>query len=47
VIGIAVIGLGNALQPHARSLVDLADPATDFPLRPMLREPLPIRRSMR
>jgi predicted dehydrogenase len=25
VIGIAVIGLGNALQPHARSLVDLAD----------------------
>ena len=24
-IGIAVIGLGNALQPHARSLVDLAD----------------------
>jgi predicted dehydrogenase len=27
VIGIAVIGLGNALQPHARSLVDLADRA--------------------
>jgi len=26
-IGIAVIGLGNALQPHARSLVDLADRA--------------------
>ena len=25
VIGIAVIGLGNALQPHARGLVDLAD----------------------
>jgi predicted dehydrogenase len=25
VIGVAVIGLGNALQPHARSLVDLAD----------------------
>jgi predicted dehydrogenase len=25
VIGISVIGLGNALQPHARSLVDLAD----------------------
>jgi predicted dehydrogenase len=25
VIGIAVVGLGNALQPHARSLVDLAD----------------------
>ncbi len=25
VIGIAVIGLGNALQPHARALVDLAD----------------------
>jgi predicted dehydrogenase len=25
VIGIAVIGLGNALQPHARSLLDLAD----------------------
>ena len=24
-IGVAVIGLGNALQPHARSLVDLAD----------------------
>ena len=24
-IGISVIGLGNALQPHARSLVDLAD----------------------
>jgi predicted dehydrogenase len=24
VIGVAVIGLGNALQPHARSLVDLA-----------------------
>ena len=24
-IGIAVIGLGNALQPHARALVDLAD----------------------
>ena len=24
-IGIAVIGLGNALQPHARGLVDLAD----------------------
>src|SRR6185312_6542707 len=24
VIGIAVIGLGNALQPHARGLVDLA-----------------------
>jgi predicted dehydrogenase len=25
VIGISVIGLGNALQPHARGLVDLAD----------------------
>jgi predicted dehydrogenase len=25
VIGISVIGLGNALQPHARALVDLAD----------------------
>jgi predicted dehydrogenase len=25
VIGIAIIGLGNALQPHARALVDLAD----------------------
>jgi predicted dehydrogenase len=25
VIGVAVIGLGNALQPHARALVDLAD----------------------
>jgi predicted dehydrogenase len=25
VIGIAVIGVGNALQPHARGLVDLAD----------------------
>jgi predicted dehydrogenase len=25
VIGIAVIGLGNALQPHARALIDLAD----------------------
>jgi predicted dehydrogenase len=25
VIGISIIGLGNALQPHARSLVDLAD----------------------
>jgi predicted dehydrogenase len=25
VIGVAVIGLGNALQPHARSLVDLSD----------------------
>jgi predicted dehydrogenase len=25
VIGISVIGLGNALQPHARSLLDLAD----------------------
>ena len=25
VIGMAVIGLGNALQPHARGLVDLAD----------------------
>jgi predicted dehydrogenase len=25
VIGVSVIGLGNALQPHARSLVDLAD----------------------
>jgi predicted dehydrogenase len=24
-IGVSVIGLGNALQPHARSLVDLAD----------------------
>jgi predicted dehydrogenase len=24
-IGVAVIGLGNALQPHARALVDLAD----------------------
>jgi predicted dehydrogenase len=24
-IGVAVIGLGNALQPHARSLVDVAD----------------------
>lgn len=24
-IGVAIIGLGNALQPHARSLVDLAD----------------------
>ncbi len=24
-IGVAVIGLGNALQPHARSLLDLAD----------------------
>ena len=24
-IGIAVIGLGNALQPHARALVDLTD----------------------
>ena len=24
-IGISVIGLGNALQPHARGLVDLAD----------------------
>ena len=24
-IGISVIGLGNALQPHARALVDLAD----------------------
>ena len=27
VIGVAIIGLGNALQPHARSLVDLADRA--------------------
>jgi predicted dehydrogenase len=27
VIGVSVIGLGNALQPHARSLVDLADRA--------------------
>ena len=26
-IGVSVIGLGNALQPHARSLVDLADRA--------------------
>jgi predicted dehydrogenase len=26
-IGVAVIGLGNALQPHARSLVDLAERA--------------------
>ena len=26
-IGIAVIGLGNALQPHARALIDLADRA--------------------
>lgn len=26
-IGVAIIGLGNALQPHARSLVDLADRA--------------------
>jgi predicted dehydrogenase len=26
-IGVAVIGLGNALQPHARSLVDLSDRA--------------------
>ena len=26
-IGVAVVGLGNALQPHARSLVDLADRA--------------------
>ena len=26
-IGLSVIGLGNALQPHARSLVDLADRA--------------------
>ncbi|HET7882906.1 MAG TPA: Gfo/Idh/MocA family oxidoreductase [Acetobacteraceae bacterium] len=25
VIGVSVIGLGNALQPHARSLVDLAE----------------------
>jgi predicted dehydrogenase len=25
VIGVSVIGLGNALQPHARALVDLAD----------------------
>ena len=24
-IGVSVIGVGNALQPHARSLVDLAD----------------------
>ena len=24
-IGVSVIGLGNALQPHARALVDLAD----------------------
>ena len=26
-IGISVIGLGNALQPHARGLADLADRA--------------------
>src|SRR5215472_11522769 len=26
-IGVSVIGLGNALQPHARALVDLADRA--------------------
>jgi predicted dehydrogenase len=26
-IGVSIIGLGNALQPHARSLVDLADRA--------------------
>ena len=24
-IGLAIIGLGNALTPHAKSLVDLAD----------------------
>ena len=30
-IGIAVIGLGNALEPHAKSLLDLKDRARVVP----------------